>query len=85
MNAEVRYMPEAEDYELVEVPVRKVEIKITLEDVLDALGEQAARIAQTVQQNESLNRLSQLSNQISGEVSQLDSSIRERLQRGRSG
>jgi hypothetical protein len=78
-------MPDEEDYEVVEVPVRKVEIKVTLEDVLNALGEQAARIGQTVQQNESLNRLSQLSNQISDEVSQLDSSIRDRLQRGRSG
>jgi hypothetical protein len=78
-------MPDEEDYEVVEVPVRKVEIKVTLEDMLNALGEQAARIGQTVQQNEALNRLSQLSNQISGEVSQLDSSIRERLQRGRSG
>ena len=77
-------MSSEEEFEVVEIPTRKVEIKITLDEMLDALGEQATLIARGAQQNQHLTRLSQLSDQLKGEVSQLDDSLRDRLQRGRS-
>jgi len=72
------------EFEVVEIPTRKVEIKITLDEMLDALGEQATLVARGAQQNQHLTRLSQLSDQLKGEVSHLDDALRDRLQRGRS-
>lgn len=81
-----------EEYEYVEVPVsRKIEIKISLDDLLNGLAQQASSLATGAQQTQladRLNRLSQLAHDLSGAVNQvggLDSSVLDKLQAARPG
>jgi hypothetical protein len=66
-----------DEYELVEVPVsRKIEVNLTLDDLLNALTEQANTLTSGAQQGSSqvldrLKQLGQLAHEIRGEVGQL--------------
>ncbi len=62
-------------YEVIEVPVPKVEVKVILDDVLDALSRHASASANDTQQAQpqlsaQLDRLSQLASQLKGWIGQ---------------
>ena len=65
------------DYEFVEVKVsRKIDIKLSLDDLLNAVRQQVDAINATARQvppqiNDKLNQLQQLASQIKSEVGQL--------------
>ena len=65
------------EYELVEVPVtRKIEVNITLDDLLGALAQQASSLSSSVHQAppqvlDRLKQLGQLAHDMRGQVSQL--------------
>jgi hypothetical protein len=77
-----------EDYELIEVPTsRKIEIKVTLDGLLDELAERAGSIAGGSQQAspqvvDHLKRLSELARELKGEVGEAsrDANVLDRLQ-----
>ena len=66
-----------DEYELIEVPVsRKIEVNLTLDDLLNALTQQANALTSGAQQGPSqvldrLKQLGQLAHEIRGEVGQL--------------
>jgi ABC-type transporter Mla subunit MlaD len=65
------------DYEFVEVKVsRKLDVKLSLDDLLNAVQAEADALAASAQQvppqvTEKLNQLNQLANQLKAEVGQL--------------
>jgi hypothetical protein len=65
------------EYELVEVPVsKKIEVNITLDDLLAALAHQASSLSSTAQQAppqvlDRLKQLGQLAHDMRGQVGQL--------------
>jgi hypothetical protein len=70
-------MATEEEYELIEVPVkRKIEVRLTLEDLLKAVADQANSIATQTQQTPSnaldrLRQLGQLAQEVRNEVRDL--------------
>jgi hypothetical protein len=66
-----------DEYELIEVPVsKKIEVKLTLDDLLNALTQQANALTSGAQQAppnvvDRLKQLGQLAHEIRGEVGQL--------------
>ena len=69
--------PGDDEYELIEVPVsRKVDVNLSLEDLLNALTDQANALATTAHQAppnvlDRLKQLGQLAREIRGDVGQL--------------
>jgi len=67
-------MPTDEGYELVEVPVQKVEVTVTLDDLLDAIARHAGSLASGTEHAEpavaeQLTQLGQLASRLRGRVS----------------
>jgi hypothetical protein len=66
-----------QEYEVIEVPVsRKIEVNITLEDLLNALSQQASSLSSAASQAppqvlDRLKQLGQLAHDIRGDVGQL--------------
>lgn len=67
-------MATGEEYEVIEVPVQKVEVKLTLDDLLTALTQHASSLATDTEHTSpetaaQLNQLSQLASQIKSKIS----------------
>ncbi|HEY0584372.1 MAG TPA: hypothetical protein VGE94_19465 [Chloroflexota bacterium] len=66
------------DYEFIEVKVsRKIDIKLSVDDMLNAVQQQADALAGTAQQvppqvMDKLNQLNQLATQLKGQLGQLN-------------
>jgi hypothetical protein len=68
-------MSAEEEYEVIEVPVPKIEVHVTVDDLLDALARHADALAGSAQQPQpqimaNLGQLSQLVGQLRGQIRQ---------------